>query len=448
MAAAVNALVDGTAPTAAPGSTYRATLADRRRRRLSRTPGRGPDARPPAVLTLATFRGVKPVTYRPFWVGFPVIPAVVLVGRRTRSVNLAEPGTSRGQTLSGRTQNSPRTYSGQASRRPKTLLTPQTHDADEPRLPRRPKSRIVRRCRRASDRPASSCCCVILLLGCAVLWLTALSGVAPVHPPYHISWLVFIVMFAMSEIFAVYHHLRRETHTLSLNEIPLVLGLFFLGPLHLLLTHVTGSASRCSRYRRQRRPEAVLQPDDVGLGALVGYAVFRTSSATPPHCRRAPVGGGDRRQSGLIDVDVRRLLVTLAIYLYRGRSTPETLVLLSHRACCSRSRELGPLGLLVVEVDLARRPGGRAVHRIAGPERCRTAPTRRCRTATGPRNPAAFHPRRQRLACERRRHCGRVDEARELLLADRADIVFRGDAAFRAGRVTLRRRRSARVVAA
>src|SRR4051812_12230318 len=88
------------------------------------------------------------------------------------------------------------------------------------------------------DRPPSSpravgstgivICSIALALGAVLLWVGIVGHQSPVVPPFHIPWVLFAAMFALSEVFVVHLHLKRETHTLSLNEVPVVLGLFFL----------------------------------------------------------------------------------------------------------------------------------------------------------------------------------------------------------------------------
>src|SRR5690349_16920706 len=159
-------------------------------------------------------------------------------------------------------------------------------------------------------------CCIALVLGGLVLWMTLVSHLAPVHPPYHIPWLVFVLMFSLSEIFVVHLHLKRETHTLSLNEIPIVMALFFLSPLGLLAAHLTGSGIALLFHRRQRGIKLLFNLTMLGSEALTGYAVFHTvlgsSPALSPRAWVAAV-------AATIVIDAMgAILVTLAIYLYRG----------------------------------------------------------------------------------------------------------------------------------
>jgi diguanylate cyclase (GGDEF)-like protein len=61
-------------------------------------------------------------------------------------------------------------------------------------------------------------------------------------PQVRLPWWVLGLAFLATEIFVLNVQARRETQTISLSEIPLVLGLFFAAPLTLLLTWVLASA--------------------------------------------------------------------------------------------------------------------------------------------------------------------------------------------------------------
>jgi diguanylate cyclase (GGDEF)-like protein len=159
-------------------------------------------------------------------------------------------------------------------------------------------------------------CSIALALGGALLWGGVVSHQTPVQPPFQVPWLVFVALFALSEVFVVHLHLKRETHTLSLNEIPIVLGLFFLNPARLLVAHLVGSGLALVLHRRQRGIKLLFNLTMLGSEALAGYALFRTllGDADPlsPQAWLAAVAA-----TILVDA-MGAVLVTLAIYLYRG----------------------------------------------------------------------------------------------------------------------------------
>src|SRR4051795_10762635 len=68
------------------------------------------------------------------------------------------------------------------------------------------------------------------------LELPALAG------PFHVWWPLLALAFAGTEVWVVHVHFRRDAHSFSLSEVPLVLGLFFTSPLGLVLAQLTGAA--------------------------------------------------------------------------------------------------------------------------------------------------------------------------------------------------------------
>ncbi len=64
--------------------------------------------------------------------------------------------------------------------------------------------------------------------------------------------LLFLVLFALAEGSQLHVELRRQTFSMSLSELPLILGLFYLGPLGTLITRVLGSA--ITMVIRRERP--------------------------------------------------------------------------------------------------------------------------------------------------------------------------------------------------
>lgn len=69
----------------------------------------------------------------------------------------------------------------------------------------------------------------------------ALRGLGPVlAEPSAPTWL-FVLLFGLSDSFLVHFRFRRDAHSLSLADIPQVVGLFLLEPLVLISAHMVGS---------------------------------------------------------------------------------------------------------------------------------------------------------------------------------------------------------------
>jgi diguanylate cyclase (GGDEF)-like protein len=96
------------------------------------------------------------------------------------------------------------------------------------------------------DRPASrSRHLPVIALGTSlalasvpfVVGFSRSSGSTPV-----LWWVLFAVAFALAEHVAVHIPLRRSAHSLPIDELPFVIGLFALGPMPLFTARLTGAA--------------------------------------------------------------------------------------------------------------------------------------------------------------------------------------------------------------
>ena len=66
-----------------------------------------------------------------------------------------------------------------------------------------------------------------------------------------VPWWALAPLFTAAEIFVVHLHLRRDAHSFSLSEVPLVLGLFFVAPSELLLSQLVGAGAALLLHRKQ-----------------------------------------------------------------------------------------------------------------------------------------------------------------------------------------------------
>src|SRR5205085_8011396 len=88
-------------------------------------------------------------------------------------------------------------------------------------------------------------------LGAAVLYSTRVRHIHAVASAHRVPWLLLIVIFYAVEANVVHIHFQREAHSFSLSEIPLVLGLFFVSPTHLIIAQLIGAGSALLIHRRQ-----------------------------------------------------------------------------------------------------------------------------------------------------------------------------------------------------
>src|SRR5918912_1490739 len=76
----------------------------------------------------------------------------------------------------------------------------------------------------------------------AVVYASALGGAVPLTHQFHLPWWLLAPMFYVAEISLVHLHFRRDNHSFSMSEVPLVLALLYSSPSELIVAHLLGSA--------------------------------------------------------------------------------------------------------------------------------------------------------------------------------------------------------------
>ncbi len=116
-----------------------------------------------------------------------------------------------------------------------------------------------------------------LLAGSAgALYLLSVRHFASLHTPISLPWLVLAAGYAVSELSVVHVEFRRDAHSVSLNEIPLVLALVFATPSHLLLAHLIGASAVLVLHRRQAYLKLAFNLAHFALEDCVAIIVFHT----------------------------------------------------------------------------------------------------------------------------------------------------------------------------
>jgi diguanylate cyclase (GGDEF)-like protein len=116
----------------------------------------------------------------------------------------------------------------------------------------------------------------LLLAGTAILvYLVPIRHLSNPRVPITIPWLVLAIGYAVSELTVVHIEFRRDAHSMSLNEIPLVLALVFATPGHLLLANLVGATAVLVFHRRQALLKLVFNLAHFALEDCVAIVVFR-----------------------------------------------------------------------------------------------------------------------------------------------------------------------------
>jgi diguanylate cyclase (GGDEF)-like protein len=92
---------------------------------------------------------------------------------------------------------------------------------------------------------------LVLVATAVFLLVEVVAHLHPIPAPRQIPWWVLIPLFCAAEVFVVHIQFRRDAHSFSLSELPLVVGFFFAPPLVVVLSMVAGTALALSIHRRQ-----------------------------------------------------------------------------------------------------------------------------------------------------------------------------------------------------
>ncbi len=106
--------------------------------------------------------------------------------------------------------------------------------------------------RRSSAGPAGIWALDIAILGAVlILCLRFVSNLEPLDAPVTLRWWMVAIGFCLAEVFVVHVQFQKETLSISLSEVPLVLGLFLASPYELLFGQIVGAAVALIFHRRQ-----------------------------------------------------------------------------------------------------------------------------------------------------------------------------------------------------
>jgi diguanylate cyclase (GGDEF)-like protein len=117
------------------------------------------------------------------------------------------------------------------------------------------------------------------LLATAVASAFGVRQVSEVYIAGRGGWVPFAiiaVLFAAAEVYPAHLHFMRNSHSYSMFEVPLTLGLFFVAPWQLLVAHVLGAGSALVLHRRQPAVKLAFNLSVMVIVDQIGIAVFRT----------------------------------------------------------------------------------------------------------------------------------------------------------------------------
>lgn len=164
----------------------------------------------------------------------------------------------------------------------------------------------------------------VLVAVAAALFFGVIGDLSSLEGRFEIPWWVLAPMFYFAELFVVHLQFRRDAHSFSVSEIPLVLGLFFVSPAGLLAAQLLGAGAALGFRRRQPLLKLTFNLALLAVQVCTAVIVFNpvVSLADPVGTRGIML----TFVATLIPGTVAALAITLAIALSEGRLQRKNLV--------------------------------------------------------------------------------------------------------------------------
>ncbi|MFY9588809.1 MAG: HAMP domain-containing sensor histidine kinase [Actinomycetota bacterium] len=150
-----------------------------------------------------------------------------------------------------------------------------------------------------------------------VLMMSAIPHLARPDLRFHITWPVLALMFGLSESFVVHLQFRRgDAHSFSLNEVVIVMGLFFTEPAGFVLAQLVGAGVALIAFRRQQAIKAVFNLGHLCLEASLAVVVF--GALIHGHAPVGPAGWIAALAACAVSATTAGAFVQMAIALSQG----------------------------------------------------------------------------------------------------------------------------------
>ena len=107
------------------------------------------------------------------------------------------------------------------------------------------------------------------------LFLMRVEGLSTLDTSVVVPWFVLAALFAATEVFVVHLQFRRDAHSFSLSEIPLLIGLAFTSPVGFVVARVLGAVSALVLHRRQSGVKLAFNVGHFFLEACLALVVYR-----------------------------------------------------------------------------------------------------------------------------------------------------------------------------
>jgi len=96
-----------------------------------------------------------------------------------------------------------------------------------------------------------------------------------------VPWWVLIPAFYLAELAVVHIRFKRDAHSFSMSELPLVMGLFFFAPVALVVAQLIGNLLVLTVHRRQPAIKLAFNLAQFALVTIVSVIIFRAIATNP-----------------------------------------------------------------------------------------------------------------------------------------------------------------------
>src|SRR5687768_5508456 len=80
----------------------------------------------------------------------------------------------------------------------------------------------------------------LIAIATVALYVAVVRDLPALTDEFRVPWWALAIGFAATEVFVIHAHIRGSAHTLSLSELPLVVGLLLAVPTELIVAQVAG----------------------------------------------------------------------------------------------------------------------------------------------------------------------------------------------------------------
>ena len=154
-----------------------------------------------------------------------------------------------------------------------------------------------------------------------VLYATVVSRQPTTTPAMHVAWPLLAIGFALADSFAVHVEVRDNAHSFTMNELPLMIGLFLCTPEQLIAARLVGMVLGILIVRRQRPLKAFFNLALGMLETVTALMVFLWITNGSGHARGA-VAWAAAIVAAVATSVVQTLAITTVIRLSGGSGSP------------------------------------------------------------------------------------------------------------------------------